>query len=294
MNSAKNIYSSEASIKYFLTQALASLIMVFRIIILLFNNEFIAPSINYFLLTIINSALLTKLGAAPFHFWFPEVMEGLSWINSLLLITWQKIAPMILIINNRYNWVLISTIALLSVIIGGTIRLNQVRLRKIIAFSSINHIGWILAAIIVSFSIWTWYFIIYSAITLNVVVIFVYTQRFYLKQLTNTLNINKIIKLSILINFISIGGLPPFLGFLPKWLLINSLLDKQYVLLPICLVIITLISLYIYLRIIFSSLIISTIETKINPKSQINFIFKSINLLSLIIIPTSTILFNLT
>jgi len=103
--------------------------------------------------------LLLKRGAAPFHFWFPNVIEGLSWINSLILITWQKIAPLILtsyIIINKI--ILISVI--LSIIIGSLGGLNQTSLRKLMAFSSINHLGWILSAIYSRESLWIIYFFI--------------------------------------------------------------------------------------------------------------------------------------
>ncbi|CAH1384876.1 unnamed protein product [Tenebrio molitor] len=74
----KNVFSTEASIKYFITQAIASLILLISVIILLLTNEFINPLINSTLILILNSALIIKLGAAPFHFWFPEVIEGLN------------------------------------------------------------------------------------------------------------------------------------------------------------------------------------------------------------------------
>lgn len=123
-------------------------------IIISFNLNWIN---NNFYELLILSTLLLKNGAAPFHFWFPGVIEGLSWINGLILITWQKIAPLILISYNiNYNFFLISII--LSIIIGALGGLNQTSLRKLIAFSSINHLGWILIAIINNELLWFTYF----------------------------------------------------------------------------------------------------------------------------------------
>jgi NADH-ubiquinone oxidoreductase chain 2 len=94
--------------------------------------------------------LLLKVGAAPFHFWFPGVAEGLSWDNLVVLITWQKAAPFILINYTVGTSFLITTSIILSSLVGAVGGFNQVSLRKIIAFSSINHIAWMLGAFLVS------------------------------------------------------------------------------------------------------------------------------------------------
>nr|ALO77515.1 NADH deshydrogenase subunit 2 [Mordellidae sp. GENSP01] len=290
MSSTKNIYSTESSIKYFLTQALASLILMFSIIILLIKNEFIAPTMNSLILMMMNSALLTKLGAAPFHFWFPEVIEGLSWTNSLILMTWQKIAPMSLIMNTSPNWLFMSAIIVISMTIGGVMGLNQTSLRKLLAFSSINHIGWMLAAMMISMSSWTWYFITYSLLTLNLTLIMKWNKSFLMKQVMNSQMSNKLIKLSFMINFLSLGGLPPFIGFMPKWLVIKSLMSNEQITLSIIMVTLTLISLYIYLRILFSSLILINSESKINFKSTMYWTLSSINVTTSILIVISTLI----
>nr|YP_003204888.1 NADH dehydrogenase subunit 2 [Mordella atrata]ACO92577.1 NADH dehydrogenase subunit 2 [Mordella atrata] len=292
MSSTNNSYSTEAAMKYFLTQALASMILMFSIITMLSINEMINMMLNKPLLVIMNSALLTKLGAAPFHFWFPEVMEGLSWNNCFLLLTWQKIAPMILIMNNSPHWIMMTIIILASVIVGGILGMNQVSLRKIMAFSSINHIGWLLAATTM-FPVWTWYFSIYTLLTLNIVLMLKWTHSFFLKQIFNAMNNNKMIKFSFMSNFLSLGGLPPFLGFLPKWLVINSMIMNNQQTLLFFMVIMTLISLFVYLRIMFNSAIIMNTETKIKLNSTKSFIIFSINLTSSILIILSTVLFNL-
>ena len=74
--------------------ALASAVLLFAIILFLLENNLLINLDNSYSRIIIISSLLLKRGTAPFHFWFPNVIEGLSWINSLILITWQKIAPL--------------------------------------------------------------------------------------------------------------------------------------------------------------------------------------------------------
>jgi len=232
------------------------------VIILLLNEEFISPQINLWFTIIINSALLTKIGAAPFHYWFPEVIEGLNWTNSFILLTWQKIAPIILLINIKINIQFITAIIITSLIIRTIRGFNQIRLRKILAFSSINHIAWILSSLIISLSIWTIYFIVYTIINLNVISIFKLTNSYFINQINNIINQNKIIKLSFIINFISLGGLPPFLGFIPKWLVINWITDNNLITLTFIIIVTTLIMLFVYIRIIMSSIILFLNEPK--------------------------------
>nr|YP_009441773.1 NADH dehydrogenase subunit 2 [Tetratoma fungorum]AOY39318.1 NADH dehydrogenase subunit 2 [Tetratoma fungorum] len=280
-NSTKNMFSSESSLKYFLTQAMASLVLLFSIILMMSQTEFISPSMNSSFMMLLNSALLMKLGAAPFHFWFPEVMEGLNWNNCLILLTWQKIAPMILIMNNPLNVKFMVIIILVSLIISSLMSLNQISLRKILTFSSINHIAWMISTMMTSFSIWLLYFVIYSMITLNIILIFNYTNSFYLKQIINSVNYNKTLKFTLMLNFMSLAGLPPFIGFIPKWLTINWMIYNNFYLVAFMLTISTSIILFVYMRIIFSSLLISHFEPKMSQIKINNFWMILINTFTL-------------
>jgi len=231
-----NLISTEASLKYFLTQALASTVLLFSSILLILKNNINNEINESFTSIIIISALLLKSGAAPFHFWFPNIIEGLTWINALILITWQKIAPLILISYlNIKNLLLIRVI--LSVVIGAIGGLNQTSLRKLMAFSSINHLGWILRSLIIRESIWLIYFLFYSFLSFILTFIFNIFKLFHLNQLFSWFVSRKILKFSLFINFLSLGGLPPFLGFLPKWLVIQQLtLCNQYFLLTLIII----------------------------------------------------------
>lgn len=290
LRDSKNIYPSEAAIKYFITQALASIILLFSIIINLNFTE-IFPEHSVFLI-IINSALLTKIGAAPFHAWFPEVMEGLNWFNCLIILTWQKIAPIILLIYTIKITLFFLCIIIFSSILGRILGLNQIRLRKILTYSSINHISWIIARIINYQTIWLIYFLVYSIINLNIILIFNNQNIFYLKQLFNNLNTRKIFKFLFILNFLSLGGLPPFLGFLPKWLVINNLIQNNFYLLRILIIIFTLITLFFYLRITFSTLIINFNENVIFQNQHFRFLTITLNFLSLLRLLLCTIIFR--
>nr|YP_010714886.1 NADH dehydrogenase subunit 2 [Callimerus chinensis]WDE20700.1 NADH dehydrogenase subunit 2 [Callimerus chinensis] len=283
----KNMYSSEASIKYFLTQALASMIILFSIILLSISTKMFYETESLFTI-MMNSALLTKMGAAPFHFWFPEVIEGLNWNNSLILLTWQKIAPMILLMYNSKISLFFFSIIIFCMIISSILGFNQISLRKILAFSSINHIGWMISAILNSKIIWFLYFLIYSIISINIIFIFKKFKMFFLNQMISIFNSNPMLKTFFILNFFSLGGIPPFLGFLPKWLIINSLtLNNQY-LLSFLMIIFTLMTFYFYMRVTFSSLIINfdiPHFPSIKIKNFYMMIFNFIALSSLILFP---------
>nr|YP_010507422.1 NADH dehydrogenase subunit 2 [Distenia punctulatoides]UXG19096.1 NADH dehydrogenase subunit 2 [Distenia punctulatoides] len=278
MSNIKNLYPSEAALKYFITQALASSILLFSIILLMNLTDIMGTNLALFM--ILNSALLTKMGAAPFHFWFPEVLEGLSWLNSLILLTWQKLAPMAILSYNTKLVLFLSTIVILSSAIGGILGLNQVSLRKIMAFSSINHMGWMIASIMLSSPVWFNYFLIYSTISMNLIMIFHYLKLFFINQINSTLMTKKITKISLIMNFFSLGGLPPFLGFYPKWVTINFLTSNSMLLLSLILVTLTLITLFFYMRICFSSLMINNFETALN-SSNMPFFMMLVNFMTL-------------
>ncbi|NP_006902.1 NADH dehydrogenase subunit 2 (mitochondrion) [Drosophila yakuba] len=254
-----NLMSTEASLKYFLTQALASTVLLFSSILLMLANNLNNEINESFTSMIIMSALLLKSGAAPFHFWFPNMMEGLTWMNALMLMTWQKIAPLMLISYlNIKNLLLISVI--LSVIIGAIGGLNQTSLRKLMAFSSINHLGWMLSSLMISESIWLIYFIFYSFLSFVLTFMFNIFKLFHLNQLFSWFVNSKILKFSLFMNFLSLGGLPPFLGFLPKWLVIQQLtMCNQYFLLTLMMMS-TLITLFFYLRICYSAFMLNYFE----------------------------------
>nr|YP_009338127.1 NADH dehydrogenase subunit 2 [Trichodes sinae]ANG08437.1 NADH dehydrogenase subunit 2 [Trichodes sinae] len=282
-----NMYSSESSIKYFLTQTLASMMILFSIILMSLKSSMFL-NLEWSNLTIMNSALLTKMGAAPFHFWFPEIMEGLNWWNCLIMLTWQKIAPMILIMYNSKMELFFFIIIIMTMIISSIMGFNQISLRKIMTFSSINHIGWMLSALFMSKMIWLMYFIIYSIITINIIFIFNKFKMFFINQLIMNLNYSPMMKLFFMLNFFSLGGIPPFLGFIPKWLIINQLtLNYQY-LLTFIMILFTLMTFYFYMRIMLSSLLMNHNNIQINTNKIENFymiLFNFLSLSSLLLFP---------
>nr|UFZ13722.1 NADH dehydrogenase subunit 2 [Indosialis bannaensis] len=262
INNSSNIFSTESSLKYFLTQALASMMILFSVIMSMFflgMTNFLVD--NNFMQMIINSSLLLKMGAAPFHYWFPGVMEGSSWLNCMILMTWQKIAPLILI-SYCINYYFIMVTVMFCVIIGSFGGINQTSLRKLMTYSSINHLGWMLASLLISSNLFMMYFIFYCFLSISMVIFFMNYKIFHLSQTFTMLNLDPVIKFLIFCNLLSLGGLPPFLGFLPKWLVIQMLVENNMYMLIFLMVSMTLITLYFYIRITYSAFMLMFTELK--------------------------------
>nr|YP_009445865.1 NADH dehydrogenase subunit 2 [Eurythenes maldoror]ATX68773.1 NADH dehydrogenase subunit 2 [Eurythenes maldoror] len=244
-----NKYSSETTLKYFLIQAGAS-----SIIILSVNLSF-APQITSPLILL---ALLLKAGAAPFHQWMPSLIEGLSWYPATILLTVQKLNPLILISyisNNPYSNKIMYLHILFSAAIGSVGGLTQTSLRKILVFSSITHLSWLLTSITISQPLWLLYFSIYSLILISLTMILAKQQSYTL----NHILLKTPLPLSLLsaLSLMSLGGLPPFTGFLPKLMVVQTISTQNHMFTLIALLSGTFISLFFYLRMFITHLFLT-------------------------------------
>nr|WOR81161.1 NADH dehydrogenase subunit 2 [Anaspides swaini] len=255
ISSKKDQYSSESALKYFLIQAFASSVLILAATMIL-----VSP---FYSSILISSALFLKAGAAPFHFWFPTVMQGLSWFQAALLMTTQKIAPLTLlsytllsnsIFTNNFFLIFIMSSALFGAI-GG---FNQTLLRKLLAYSSINHMSWLLTAMVLSDSLWILYFFFYSIISFSIISLFHYSQAFHISNLIFKMNFSSMNKMILLFSFLSLGGLPPFTGFIPKWILIQEMINQNMIFLLVILLISALFTLYYYIMIAVNSFLFSS------------------------------------
>nr|QZQ52549.1 NADH dehydrogenase subunit 2 [Calliteara horishanella] len=276
ISNSKNLLSSEASLKYFLTQSIASINFLMSLLLkMIFFKNF---DMNLLFSLMINSSMLMKMGSAPFHFWFPSIVEGMSWFNNVILMTWQKITP-IIILSYYMNKSLILIIICLNVIIGALGGLNQTSLRKLMAFSSINNLGWMLSAMMISENLWFFFFLIYSFMVSILCFMFNMMNMFFINQLF-LINVNSLIKINLLINFFSLGGLPPFIGFFPKWIIINFLIYNKFYIMTLIMIMMSLIILFYYIRITYSSLMFNYFKMKWFKIFSKNNNFLIINILS--------------
>nr|WDE88827.1 NADH dehydrogenase subunit 2 [Setophaga virens] len=249
----------EAATKYFLTQAAASALVLFSSM----TNAWQTGQWDITQLThptsslILTSAIAMKLGLVPFHFWFPEVLQGSPLTTGLLLSTIMKLPPITLLYmtSTSLNPTLLTTLAILSTALGGWMGLNQTQIRKILAFSSISHLGWMAIIIIYNPKLTLLNFYLYVMMTATIFL---------------TLNTIKVLKLStlmtawtkvpslnamLLLTLLSLAGLPPLTGFLPKWLIIQELTKQDMAPAATIISLLSLLSLFFYLRLAYCTTI---------------------------------------
>jgi len=248
----KSNQETEAATKYFLAQALGSIILLLGSVIIY------QPNIHQLIIGTLIFALLIKLGAAPCHFWYPSVIASLSWGNCLLLSTWQKFAPVLLIkriitgnrdfFDHTYIY-FIFAIAVINTTTGGVIGINQTHLRPLLAYSSIGHMGWIISGLAVNKACLTLaYFIIYSSLVIPIFIILILINRKTIHRLHRIFKIRIVVPVIFIVLILSLAGLPPLTGFYPKLVVIHWLATSRHVIL-ILILMGSYINLYYYLNI---------------------------------------------
>nr|AAK50174.1 NADH dehydrogenase subunit 2 [Vireolanius leucotis bolivianus] len=249
----------EAATKYFLVQAAASTLVLFSGMTNAWHTGQwdITQLTNPTSCLILTAALSMKLGLAPFHFWFPEVLQGSSLTIGLLLSTLMKLPPMSLLLmtSHSLNPTLLTTMAVLSVATGGWMGLNQTQIRKIMAFSSISHLGWM--AIIVTYypklSLLNFY--LYALMTTAVFLTFNSMKTLKLSTLMTTWAKTPSLSTILLLMLMSLAGLPPLTGFLPKWFIIQELTNQHMAPTATIISLLSLLGLFFYLRLAYCATI---------------------------------------
>nr|WAL35509.1 NADH dehydrogenase subunit 2 [Sylvilagus aquaticus] len=249
--------STEAATKYFLTQATASMILMMAITLNILDSgqwTLINPQ-NHFTPILIMLALIIKLGMAPFHFWVPEVTQGVPLKSGLILLTWQKLAPLSILyqISPSIDSTMIMLVGILSIMVGGWGGLNQTQLRKILAYSSIAHMGWMATIITFNPNAMVLNLIIYILLTIPMFMMLMQHTNTSTLSLSQMWNKTPLLTTAILITLLSLGGLPPLTGFIPKWIIIQELTKNGNIIIPTIMAMLALLNLYFYLRLIYSS-----------------------------------------
>nr|AGZ04518.1 NADH dehydrogenase subunit 2 [Troglodytes aedon] len=249
----------EAATKYFLVQAAASTLVLFSSM----TNAWHTGQWDITQLTnptsslILTTALAMKLGLVPFHFWFPEVLQGSSLPVGLLLSTAMKFPPITLLYmtSSSLNPTLLVTMALLSAALGGWMGLNQTQTRKILAFSSISHLGWM--AIIISYNpkLTLLNFYLYALMTAAVFLTLNSTKALNLSTLMTSWTKTPALNAMLMLTLLSLAGLPPLTGFLPKWLIIQELTKQEMAPAATIISLLSLLGLFFYLRLAYCATI---------------------------------------
>nr|ABD42963.1 NADH dehydrogenase subunit 2 [Anolis auratus]ABD42965.1 NADH dehydrogenase subunit 2 [Anolis auratus]ABD42969.1 NADH dehydrogenase subunit 2 [Anolis auratus] len=294
ISSTHNPRSTEAATKYFLTQAAASATILFSSMINAWqtgtwditNLSFVPSNI---LLTL---ALAMKLGLAPAHFWLPEVLQGSTLMTAMIVTTWQKLAPMTLIfltINNLSTTILI-LMGLLSSIIGGWGGLNQTQTRKIMAYSSIAHLGWMVAISSIMTNIMIINLLVYLMMTTAVFLTLISSKSKTIQDTTTTWTLSPALTIMTSLLLLSLGGLPPLTGFLPKWLILEELMTQNLAPAAIVLALSSLLNLFFYLRLTYTTTLTLAPNTS---QTKFKWRFKSNLSTPLMMVTTTTSIFLL-
>lgn len=240
----------EARVKYFLVQAVRSGVLLFTLII---NSSLLphTPSTAHSSLILL-LCLTIKAGMAPCFFWFPQVINSINWFTCLILSTLQKFNPLFLLFTLLFSWstILVLIICAINRAVGGVGGLNQTQIRALLAYSSIGHMSWILAASGVSSSLSLSYLAIYILLTASIILIIIQLSKVRTNQFRVFLSSSLKLNAAILLSLLSLAGLPPLLGFFPKWS-VMSLLSPISMFLVRVLVLGSLITLFYYLSVFF-------------------------------------------
>nr|AWV83770.1 NADH dehydrogenase subunit 2 [Okanagana oregona] len=252
MMDSMSVYSSESMIKYFIVQSMGSSLLFLSIII---GNVFII-FMEYFVII----SLMIKIGCPPFHMWFPSVMDGLSWMNCFMLSTIQKLTPMVLLSYMSSEFMMI--FVLLACLWGSIGGLSYSSMRKIVSYSSIYNLGWIIGGVNMMMYSWCFYFFIYTLTLFMVCFLFNLYNLNYLNQFFMMYN-NFHDWLIMMILFMSMGGMPPFLGFIPKMMMVYCFSCMEAYMACSILLFSALLVLFFYLRVIFTGLMINSLSFKL-------------------------------
>nr|AAP84530.1 NADH dehydrogenase subunit 2 [Sceloporus merriami] len=293
--------ATEATTKYFLTQAAASAMILFSSTMNAWHSgtwdiiNSTDPTANMLL----TMAIAMKLGLAPAHFWLPEVLQGSTMKTAMIIVTWQKLAPMALIYQTSNN---LSPTALLlmgmtSTMLGGWAGLNQTQTRKIMAYSSIAHLGWMAAITAILPDILLLNLTIYLLMTTSMFYTLILLNSKTIKDFTTSWTTTPPITTITMLTLLSLGGLPPLTGFIPKWLILEELTMQNLTTTATILAMSALLSLFFYMRLTYSSTITlspntTTMAHKWRFKQTTNKLPLSLTLpMSLLLLPMTPMLF---
>nr|AAN39187.1 NADH dehydrogenase subunit 2 [Anatolichthys anatoliae anatoliae]AAN39190.1 NADH dehydrogenase subunit 2 [Anatolichthys anatoliae anatoliae]AAN39193.1 NADH dehydrogenase subunit 2 [Anatolichthys anatoliae anatoliae]AAO21535.1 NADH subunit 2 [Anatolichthys anatoliae anatoliae] len=245
----------EAATKYFLTQATAAAVLLFASI----SNAWMTGQWDILQMnhplptTLITLALALKIGLAPLHSWMPEVLQGLDLTTGLILSTWQKLAPFCLLLQFQSpGHDILLMLGILSTLIGGWGGLNQTQLRKILAYSSIAHLGWMILVLQFSPSLALLTLLTYFIMTFSLFLAFKVNHSTSINMLSTSWAKAPALTSILPLILLSLGGLPPLTGFFPKWMILLELTKQQLMFTATLAALSALLGLYFYLRLSYA------------------------------------------
>ena len=273
------IKSSEAGLKYFVLSALSSGLLLYGCSLIYgfsgsTNFEIIANSFNQFEygltlgIVFILVGLAFKISAVPFHMWAPDVYEGSPTSVTLFFATIPKIAALTIFIKFLYipfinmidQWqMIILFLSIASMLFGAIAAIGQKNLKRLIAYSSIGHMGYALAGLVVGTNEGIESSIIYISIYM-VMNLALFSCLFMLKRnnkyyeniddLSGLSQNHPLLSIALLIILFSLAGIPPLAGFFAKFYIFKAVIEQSMFFLAIVGLLSTVIAAFYYLRII--------------------------------------------
>nr|AAG00772.1 NADH dehydrogenase subunit 2 [Trapelus savignii] len=261
----KTARSTEATTKYFLTQTVASIMLLMASTTNAWQTGTwsITQIDNTYSATIMILALATKMGASPFHFWLPEVLQGSSMMTALIISSWQKIAPttMMYMISNNTQTTTLITIGVLSMLIGGMGGVNQTQMRKMMAYSSISNTGWTIMMMAISPNIAVFNMLIYIIMIIPLFMMMSSTSTKTLQNISTMWTTSPMLTYLITLLMLSTSSLPPLTGFMPKLVMLNELIKQELTIIAMASAMMSLINLLFYMRIAYLSAMLTSPST---------------------------------
>jgi NADH-quinone oxidoreductase subunit N len=280
-------FSSEAGLKYFVLGAFSSSILLFGMSLLYgFSGSTNFSEISQITISTLNlqdnlpyafqlgfifllCGFLFKLTAVPFHVWSPDVYEGSPLVTTIFFSTIPKLAifgffTKILFttfFSLYFLWQpLLSTIAALTIIFATLAALYQKKIKRFLAYTSINHVGYMLMGLstgtLTGLHSFFLYIIIYLLTMFTFFGIFLSLKKknnknlIYLTDLLFMDKIHPINKLVLILSLFSMAGIPPLIGFFSKFYIFFAAIETKYYFLVIIAIICSTLSAFYYIRII--------------------------------------------
>nr|UGN61355.1 NADH dehydrogenase subunit 2 [Typhlocybinae gen. 1 sp. 1 BY-2021a] len=266
----KLVISSESSMKYFIVQSISSLMLMLSMLIMVMKGDY---NYNY----VFAASLLMKMGVAPFHNWVLTVLEGLDHYMVIIMLTINKITPLTLMMYTKNNLMLIIC---LTMIIGSMMSLNQNSIKKLIGYSSIFNMGLVLSILNINL-MWIMFMTLYSILIFMIIKTTLMMKTSFINQMIFS---DKVVnKLSIWMILLSMGGLPPMMGFTLKYITISYMIEMKFIFMITLMVMLSLIVMMMYLRMTFMSMLNNSMinKTSIFNMKSISMWMMMLNTLSL-------------
>nr|YP_009306436.1 NADH dehydrogenase subunit 2 [Ricania speculum]AOP19357.1 NADH dehydrogenase subunit 2 [Ricania speculum] len=243
--------------KYFIIQSLASSMMLMSMLMNSMTESPLSASI------MLMSSLLMKMGLIPFHMWVPMIMKTMTWENCLIIMTIQKIIPTMLV-SQLTSLKLMMLPICASMIFAPVMAIKQLSLKTIMAYSSISNSPWMIMALVNSKSLFLMFFSVYTLVSFLITKKFKEMNMIFMNQMNSK---TKKKSMSIIINILSMSGMPPMMGFFPKWLILQSTLSFS-TLIASSMISSAIMSTFIYMKMISPIMMISSSIKKDKKKNE--------------------------